>query len=209
MLLPGSRENNVNSGVGVGEQNCNERVNGGDRETFTELGGESNVRSDFIESSDACTEGGESTESNGASDLDNLLGSKGALGAKSEDDDEDVRNIQSLYRKYKGEKTKRMSKDGGIEYVDSLDLGSHGSDSDGEVVYRRNRHGLMEEIFELLPRLSTKSVQGTPPPTRVPLAALTPPTAITHTSPAPFDPAPPAPSQTIASEASTSSPPAP
>ncbi|KAK5775033.1 hypothetical protein PVK06_042900 [Gossypium arboreum] len=151
MLLPGSRENDVNSGVGVGEQNCNERVNGGDRETFTELGGESNVRSDFIESSDAC-ENSEREEKNG-----------------------------------------EVSSDEGIEYVDSLDLGSHGSDSDGE--------GLMEEIFELLPR-------GTPPPTRVPLAAPTPPTAITHTSPAPFDPAPPAPSQTIASEASTSSPPA-
>ncbi|KAK5803010.1 hypothetical protein PVK06_030647 [Gossypium arboreum] len=51
MLLPGNRERYVN--ISVGEPNCNEelnfneRVNGGAGETFTELGGESNVGSDF------------------------------------------------------------------------------------------------------------------------------------------------------------------
>ncbi|MBA0680439.1 hypothetical protein Goari_012134 [Gossypium aridum] len=106
ILLLGSREKYVNSGVGVGEQNCNKRVNSGVGETFTELGGESNVRLDFSGSSDTYAEGGESTKSSGANDTDNLLGSEGALRIEFEDEDEE----------------------------------SYGSDLDGEVVCRRNRH---------------------------------------------------------------------
>ncbi|PPE02633.1 hypothetical protein GOBAR_AA38931 [Gossypium barbadense] len=96
MLLLGSREKDVNNGVGVGEQNYNKRVNSGAGETFTELGGESNVGLDFSGSSDTDAEGGESTKSSGANDTDNLLGSEGALGIESEDDDEE--NKRASYK---------------------------------------------------------------------------------------------------------------
>ncbi|MBA0703065.1 hypothetical protein Goari_026941 [Gossypium aridum] len=58
-------------------------------ETFTELGGVSNVGSNFIGSSDAFAMSGESTESNGVNDTDNSLANEGVLGVEFEDEDEE------------------------------------------------------------------------------------------------------------------------
>ncbi|KAH1038145.1 hypothetical protein J1N35_039888 [Gossypium stocksii] len=97
MLLSTTRENDVN--IGVGEPNCNEKlnfnekINGGAGETFTELGVEFNVGPNLVGSSDARAKNEESSESSGTSDTNSSLGSEEALGVESED--EEVRNIKS------------------------------------------------------------------------------------------------------------------
>ncbi|KAG8498539.1 hypothetical protein CXB51_004980 [Gossypium anomalum] len=161
ILLHATREKDVNIRNGEPncneELNCNERVNGRVGKTFTKLSGKSNVEPDFSGSSYACGKSGESSESSRASDIDSSLGNEEALGVEYED--EEVRNIKAWYRKYKGKKqrddglkvgesSERGKKNGevsdpsgkGIDYVDSSDLKSYGSDSDGEVVFKRSRH---------------------------------------------------------------------
>ncbi|PPD79461.1 hypothetical protein GOBAR_DD23613 [Gossypium barbadense] len=148
MLLPTSREREVN--IRVGKPNCNdelsfnERVNDGAGEPFTELSGEFNMGPELGESIDACAKSGESSKSSGTIDADNLLGSEGVLGAESEDEEkknqrEGANKINSEGPNVgegseKGEKNGEVSDPlcGGNDYVDSSNLGSYRSDSDGE-----------------------------------------------------------------------------
>ncbi|PPE01547.1 hypothetical protein GOBAR_DD01426 [Gossypium barbadense] len=132
MLLFSTKEREVNRGVKEPncnkELNCNEGVNGRAEKPYTELGGESNMGLELVESSDACAESGESSESSETSDTNNSLGSEGVLEV--------------------GEGTEKGEKNGEIsdptarrtDYVDSLDFGPYGSDSDGEVVCKRSRN---------------------------------------------------------------------
>ncbi|KAK5838761.1 hypothetical protein PVK06_007498 [Gossypium arboreum] len=143
ILLHATREKDVN--ISSGEPNCNER-NGRAGKTFTKLVG--NMEPDFSGSNDACGESGESSESSGASDTDSSLGNEGALGVEYED--EEVSDPS-------GE---------GTDYVDSSDLKSCGSDSDGEVVFRRSRHASYKFVGEyflrkirVIPKLKLTEMQ--------------------------------------------------
>ncbi|PPS07785.1 hypothetical protein GOBAR_AA12854 [Gossypium barbadense] len=154
-----------------------------------DLGGESNVGPDFIGSSDARAEDGESTKSGGASYTDSSLSSEGALGTESEDEE----NKRASY-KFVGENF--LSK---IRLIPKLKLTEMQKLAKEELKVELSRDLIIGDGSRFT--FMTDKYKSIPPLARVPLAAPAPPAAAAL--------APPAPSQTVAFKASASSPLAP
>ncbi|MBA0731190.1 hypothetical protein Golax_020465 [Gossypium laxum] len=145
MLLVTIRERELNSGIG---------------ELFTELGEESNVGSKLGGSSDACVDSEEeSSKNSGTSDIDSSLGSEGVLRAKSKDEE----GVNVGEGSERGEKNGEVSDEssGGTNYINSSDLESYRSDSDGAIVCRRSWHVCFDPT-NLIPYLELDMVFNGP-----------------------------------------------
>ncbi|KAK5839393.1 hypothetical protein PVK06_008172 [Gossypium arboreum] len=199
--------------------------------------GESNVGPDFSGSSDACADNGESTESSGASDTDNSLGSERALGAESEDEDKEVRNINAwdhflskirLIPKLKLTEIQKLAKEE-LKVELGRDICSRArklalEEINGRICYEKVFEGEIQGetsvccgerwfLNNLISNLDIGDGSGftfmTDKQKSKPPAALVPPVAAAPIPSTPSNPAPPATFQITAFEASILSPSAP